>query len=62
MLLQTQYGLCPMCETITKEYIMAIYELANGESNSGVLLEEVESVVNKKLREIQVNISYPAKL
>lgn len=44
-------GLCPMCETTTKEYIMVIYELANDKNNAGVPLEDVESLVSKRLKE-----------
>ncbi len=46
----SEFELCPMCDTTVKEYIMAIYELA-GDKNRGVPLEEVESLVNKKLKD-----------
>ena len=46
----SELGLCPMCDTTVKEYIMAIYELT-GDKNSGVPLEDVESLVNKKLKD-----------
>jgi hypothetical protein len=46
----SELGLCPMCEATTKEYIMAIYELVNKKSNSEVPIEEVESLVNKRLK------------
>jgi len=46
----SELGLCSMWDTTVKEYIMAIYELA-GDKNRGAPIEEVESLVNKKLKQ-----------